>query len=392
MESIGRRLNRRWNTLRTDLRWLGRELRGHHRPYVVERGRSRYEKQPAPPVGVTPRPLAVAEVVRETPDAVSVRLAEVDGSPLRFEAGQFLTFHLDVDGQALRRAYSLSSSPLDGPTATITVKRVDGGRASSWIHDHLAPGATLRALGPSGSFVARDVKELVLIAGGSGITPIVSLAETALRTRDDVSVRLVYGNRGEGDIIFRDRLAALARSHDALTVDHVLESPPEGWTGRTGRLDAEVLAGWLDALGEADSRAYWICGPEPMMDAARDALRARGVPADAIFEERFRSPGDAPSAVDLPKETVTVRLRVDDADHLVPVAPGDTLLEAGLAAGADMPFSCAMGGCAACKCKLVEGEVLMEEPNCLSDAERADGWVLACVSRPMGAANVEVEK
>lgn len=392
MESIGRRLTRRWNTLRTDLRWLGRDLRGHLRPYVVERGRSRYEKQPAPPAGVTPRPLAVAEVIRETPDAVSVRLAEVDGSPLRFEAGQFLTFHLDVDGQPLRRAYSLSTSPLDGPTATVTVKRVAGGRASNWINDHLEPGATLRALGPSGSFVANEAKELVLIAGGSGITPIVSIAETALRTRDDVSVRLVYGNRSERDVIFGDRLAALACEHDALTVDHVLEAPPEGWQGRAGRLDGAVLADWLDGLGEADDRAYWICGPEPMMDAAREALLARGVPASAIFEERFRSPGDAPSAIDLPEETVTVRVRVDGADHLVPVPPGETLLEAGLGAGADMPFSCAMGGCAACKCKLVEGEVLMEEPNCLSDAERADGWVLACVSRPMGAAKVEVER
>jgi ferredoxin len=129
-----------------------------------------------------------------------------------------------------------------------------------------------------------------------------------------------------------------------------------------------------------------------MMDAARETLRARGVPDDAILEERFNSPQDAPDAsADLPTEPVTVQLKVRGRDHLVRVEPGQTLLEAGLAAGAAMPFSCAMGGCAACKGKLVGGSVQMEEPNCLSAREREEGWVLACCSRPLGAARLEVE-
>ena len=243
----------------------------------------------------------------------------------------------------------------------------------------------LRALGPSGAFtVPDDARDVTLIAGGSGITPIVSIAETLRRARPDVAVRVLYGNRGEDDIIFRERLDAL----DA-PVTHVLEAPPEGWSGLAGRLDAETIRGWLG--DDAPERRYFVCGPEAMMDAVREALFAAGVDPRRIHEERFRSPDDAPrSDARLPTEPVTMRVRAGGRSRVAPVAPGETLLEAGLAAGASMPFSCAMGGCAACKCKVVSGEVVMAEPNCLSEAERADGWVLACSSRPLTDVAVEV--
>lgn len=393
MESMARRLERRWSTLWTDLAWIGRDLRGRKRSPVVQRkGPSRYPSVVAPPrAGLAPRPLRVEAVVRETPEAVTLRLAEADGSRLAFEAGQFLALHLEVDGRPLRRAYSLSSSPLDGPGATITVKRVEGGRASHHLHDAVAAGDVLLALGPSGSFVASGARELVMIAGGSGITPVASIAETQLRSRDDVAVHLLYGNRREADVIFRDRLEALARSHDTLSLDLALEEPPEGWTGLAGRLDESVLGPWLDRLGEGADRAYYLCGPAPMMDGARALLLARGVAPEAIFEERFRSPMDAPAArAALPTEPVTMRVRAGGRDTIAPVAPGQTLLEAGLAAGVAMPFSCAMGGCAACKCKLTEGEVVMDEPNCLTERERDEGFVLACSTRPLGPVRLEV--
>lgn len=192
-------------------------------------------------------------------------------------------------------------------------------------------------------------------------------------------------------MIFRDRLEALVAGREGSTLDLALEEPPEGWTGLCGRLEPSTLGPWLDGLGEGSDRAYYLCGPEPMMDAARDLLLSRGVAPEAIFEERFRSPQDAASPdARLPTETVTVRVRAHGADTIVPVPPGQTLLEAGLAAGVAMPFSCAMGGCAACKCRLTEGEVAMEEPNCLSAAEREEGWVLACAARPLGPARLEV--
>jgi ferredoxin-NADP reductase len=394
---LPRRLRPGWVTFRTDLSWLARDLRGEGRPYLVERrGPSRYAAAPRPARSpLATRKVRVEAIRRETPDAVSVCLAELDGAPLTFEAGQFLTFHLEVDGQPLRRAYSLSTSPLDGPGAAVTVKRVENGRASNWIHDRLEEGALLDVLGPSGSFVAPESQEparLVLVAGGSGITPVISIAETVLRSRPELSVSLIYGNRAERDVIFLDRLRALAEAHpERFSVEHVLEAPPEGWTGRRGRLDGAALASWLDTLPEDLPRLHYLCGPGPMMDAARQTLRSRGVAEEAIREERFNSPQDAAEASDeLPDEAVTVQLRVRGRDHLVRVEPGQTLLEAGLAAGAEMPFSCAMGGCAACKGKLVGGSVQMEEPNCLSEAEREEGWVLTCCSRPLGSARLEV--
>ncbi|HJL15285.1 MAG TPA: ferredoxin--NADP reductase [Sandaracinaceae bacterium LLY-WYZ-13_1] len=396
---LPRRLRRRWVTLRTDLSWLARDLRGEGRPYLVERrGPSRWAAAPGPaPVqpSMKRRKLRVATRRQETPDAVSIELVELDGSPLSFEAGQFLSFHLEVDGEPLRRAYSLSTSPLDGPGGCITVKRVSNGRASNWIHDHLAEGAELEVLGPSGSFVApaeTAPAHLVLVAGGSGITPVISIAETVLRSRPELTVSLVYGNRRREDVIFHDRLAELAeRFGDRLRVEHVLEEPPEGWTGPRGRLDADQLAAWLDTLPTDPPALYYLCGPGPMMDAARETLLGRGVSEEAIREERFNSPQDVDEATeDLPSEAVTVQLKVKGRDHLVRVEPGQTLLEAGLAAGAALPFSCAMGGCAACKGKLTGGSVKMEEPNCLSAKERDAGWVLTCCSRPLGAARVEV--
>lgn len=387
----GRRLRRRWVTLRTDLRWLRRDLRGESRPSTVTRSKaSRYRA--AERSALEPRPVVVRAVRRETPDAVTLQLEEIDGRPLRFEAGQFLTFHLDVDGARLRRAYSLSSSPLDGPGATITVKQIEGGRASRWMQ-HVQPGARLRVLGPSGSFVAHGNAlgdALVMIAGGSGITPVISIAETVLRSRPDARVRLLYGNRRLDDVIFRARLDALAATHPGLEITHALETPPESWTGLVGQLDAHVIARWLDTLGDGDARGYYVCGPTPMMDAARQALRVHAPDAE-VHEERFQSPGTATRPRVLPSEPLPVRLVLAGETHQVEVAPGETILEAAIAAGLALPFSCAMGGCAACKGTLREGEVVMDEPNCLTERERAAGAVLTCCARPTSPAQVEIE-
>lgn len=394
-----RSLRKRWVTLRTDLSWIVRDLRGEPRPPKIERGRSRYAAQPAPrPLARAARSLRIEEVVRETDQALSLVLRELDGSPLRFEAGQFLTLHLAIDGVALRRAYSISSCPLDGPTAAITVKRIEGGRCSGWIHEHVKAGDTLQVLGPSGSFVAPSEQEparLVMVAGGSGITPVMSIAETVLRTRPELDVVVIYGNRAREDVIFADRLERLRAEHaDRLVVDHVLAEPEEGWPGARGLLDRPTLEARLDALPlprEGARNRYYLCGPAPMMDAAREVLVARGVAPEDVREERFRSPAEADAEDEArPRGPVSVRMKVRGRDHLVRVEPGQTLLEAGLAAGAELPFSCAMGGCGACKVKLVSGDVRAEEPNCLTPRERREGWVLSCCSRPVGPVALEV--
>jgi ferredoxin-NADP reductase len=345
----------------------------------------------------TPRPMRVARVVRETTDAVTVVLEHLDGEPVRFAAGQFFTLHVRLDdGEVARRAYSASSSPLDASHVAITVKRVAGGRVSAHIVERLREGDVLDVLGPSGSFTpapAQGPRRIVLVGGGSGITPLTSIARTLLATEPGTSVVLVYGNRARGDVIFHDALEALARDHGAtgrLVVRHVLESPPPGWSGGTGLLDGAALERELGALGDARGvpSEYFLCGPDPLMHAARAFLTGRGVPHGSIHEERFVSAHAGPTAAPSTAHTVVVRSR-GGARRLV-VEPGHTVLEAAFDARVDMPFSCTVGGCGACRVRLVDGDVAMDEPNCLTPEERADGYVLACMSRPGGPCTLEL--
>ncbi len=363
-------------------------------PFVARRATARVETQVAS--GLAPRRLRIARVVRETADAVTLVLEDPTGAAIVFVPGQFFTLLATVDGEALRRAYSASSSALDATQVTLTAKRVVGGKVSSWLATDACEGMTIDVLGPSGAFtVAPDadaVRHLVLVGGGSGITPLMSIARTILAAEPRSFVSLVYGNRGADDVIFRDALDALALEHaDRFTLRHVLSDPPREWIGGVGVLEPDVLAREI-ALVDLHldlPTDFFVCGPEPMMRAARDVLAARGVDPKRVHEERFSSPQLRTSATrDLGTHPVTLRTGGDERRFVV--ASGQTILEAGLAAGAPMPFSCAMGGCGACKVKLASGDVEMDEPSCLSDDERAAGFVLACCARPQGPAVVEL--
>ncbi|MRG91377.1 ferredoxin--NADP reductase [Polyangium spumosum] len=358
---------------------------------------------PAARAGITPRKLRVTHVTRETRDAVSLTLADPDGRRISFVPGQFFTVLVTLEsGEVLRRAYSISSLPdEDGAAAevTITIKRMPGGRASSLLNERVAAGDVLEVLGPSGSFTVTPdpaaKRHLVLLAGGSGITPLASITKVTLAREPESRVSLIYGSRGQDDIIFREALVSLAEAHAGrFTVRHVLSDPPAGFTGRTGMLDRDNVTRELDAIAasvgmDANATDYYVCGPEPMMAAAREALVARGVDPGRIHEERFSSPArrGAPS---LPTLSAPVEIRLRGATKTVVSEPGQTLLEAGLAASLPMPFSCTMGGCGACKVKLLSGDVASEEPNCLQEEERSRGFVLACVSRATAPCTVEV--
>ncbi len=387
---LPRGARRTWVSLRTDVTWLLRDLRGEPRPNLIARGPSRYAT--ARGLGAALRPLRVASITRETEDASSIALTELDGAPIAFEAGQFLTLHLTIDGAPVRRAYSLSTSPLSGVSA-ITVKRV--GFASSFLHERLREGDVVRALGPSGAFLAPttdDAAHLVMLAGGSGITPVLSIAETVLQARPALRVTLVYGNRRWRDVIFAERIERLRERHaDRFEVQHVLSEPDASWTGRRGLLDRATIDACLDAIADGGPRLYYLCGPAPMREAARAALFARGVRDEQLREERFSSPAELTGAA-LPSEPVSMRVASGGRDAIVHVTPGQTLLEAGLAAGLRMPFSCAMGGCGACKVRLTSGQVSEAGSSCLSSREREAGYVLACSARPTGPVSIEVER
>ena len=343
------------------------------------------------------RPVKVVQVVRETDDAVSIYLTEADGSALEFRPGQFLSVDVTIDGKRLRRAYSLASACLPDVPVHVTVKRIEDGWVSNHLNDTIQAGDELAVLGPSGNFTVEprhvNARHLVMIAGGSGITPIMSILETVLRLEGGSRVTLIYGNRGWDDVIFRDRLAALCDEfEDRLVVDHVLERPPESWSAGRGLLTRDVVEARLEALSIQDDGLirYFLCGPTPMMEAAHEALQQRGIDANRIAEERFTSPEARSGDVGSDKTELVVISKAGH-DQGIQVGPGQTILEAALAAGIDMPFSCAMGGCGACRVHRTEGEVQMEEPNCLSRAEREQGYVLACVGHPLTQSKIEVK-
>lgn len=380
--------------LRRDLGTAAGSLVGRNPPPLV-----RVTAKRAIPVAHThtPRPMRVARVVRETADAVTVVLEHPGGEPVVFAAGQFFTLHVRLeDGELAKRAYSASSSPLDASRVSVTVKRVTGGRMSTHMVERLRQGDVIDVLGPSGAFTplpARGPRRLVLVGGGSGITPLTSIARTLLASEPATRVALVYGNRAREDVIFHDALEALAEEHAAtgrFVVRHVLESPPAGWAGGVGQLDGAALDRELRALGIHDSlpTEYFLCGPDPLMHAARAFLTGRGVAHASIHEERFVSAHASRTSAPSAAHTVVVRSR-GGARRLV-VEPGHTVLEAAFAARVDMPFSCTVGGCGACRVKLVDGDVAMDEPNCLTPEERAGGYVLACMSRPGGPCTLEI--
>lgn len=399
-EVLPRPLADRYQVLRRDLAMVGSELRGHRAPMLVERrahaGKSRYDTPTRAPSALGVRSLRVTAVIRETEDARTFELTDVSGAPLEFAAGQFLTLHVEVDGTSHRRAYSISSSPASG-RVRITIKRIAGGRVSQHLVASVREGDVLRAHGPSGSFVAPPSampRHLVLFAGGSGITPVASILRDVLAREPATRVTLVYGNRSERDTIFRAELDALGERHGArLRVLHVLSSPTTEATCVRGIPDRETVGRLLDEgellsarAGEEPVRCF-SCGPAPMMAAVREALHARGA-AERLVEERFLSPADpatSPRAVG--PQLVTIRGGGVARDVTVP--PGSTLLEAALSQGVALPFSCQMGGCGACRCK-GSGSLVMDEPNCLGEAERSEGVVLTCVARVLGPSTIEL--
>jgi ring-1,2-phenylacetyl-CoA epoxidase subunit PaaE len=381
-----------YTLLRGDLGMLARDFRGERTSPVHPRPARKLERKA---ITLAPRQLEIVERIDETADAFTLVLREPSGAPFSFDAGQFLTLHVSIDGVIHKRAYSLCSVPGE-VTAAITIKRIAGGLVSEHLHRSARAGASIDVLGPSGHFVASPSSEprrLVFFAGGSGITPVIALLETALLREPTANVTLVYGNRARADVIFFSRLASLVARHgDRLSLIHVWEEGGE----RTGRLDEPTVAGLLEELAlHGESAEHFVCGPLPMMDAVQKVLLARGVDPRRIHQERFQSPGVLTVGRPLPTEPVIVTLSwrgEGRRGQQVPltVLPNQTVLEAALANGVSLPFSCSMGGCAACACSLVEGEMALEEPNCLTDAERQDRKVLTCVGRPLGPVTLEV--
>ncbi|KIG15651.1 Flavodoxin reductases (ferredoxin-NADPH reductases) family 1 [Enhygromyxa salina] len=389
--------------LRSDLRAVLADLRGERAQAWSARDGSRYAA--TKPVGLATRELEIMSVTQETDAAVSLVLRDPGGGLVpQVRPGQFFALLVELDGEVLRRAYSVSSDCRVREKLSVTIKRVTGGRVSNYLNDHAAPGMRLRVLGPSGEFGCQpqaersQARKLVLIAGGSGITPMMALLRTLLPVERGCEIALVYANRSATDVIFANAIAQLQAEHaPRLTVHALLEHAPSEWSAPErgqwlGRCDATTLARVLDQvpLARDPNATFLLCGPAPMMAGASELLRARDVPAARIRSEHFVAPQLHTDATTKLRAPMPVTIMAAQRELAVVVQPGQTLLEAGLAAGIDMPYSCAMGGCAACKVELVDGEVIQREPNCLDPAERARGYVLACVANPTTACRVRL--
>ncbi len=332
-----------------------------------------------PPLG---RRVRVCRIERETAAAVTVSIEPVDGGVLGFAAGQYLTHCFEVDGQVLRRAYSLSV-PEGSAVLAYTCKAVAGGQVSQHVCEQLAVGDEYEVRGPSGEFrLAPGHDPLVFVAAGSGITPVISLLETALQTDPERSICLVYANRCQADIIFAQRLAGLEQRFAQLRVIHVLTRAEADWTGERGRLNGHRV---LELARPAQHSQFYVCGPAALMDVINGDLQQAGVDAESIHREDFRSVNHA--AVEHPKAVQTINFL--KTGRAVAQQPGQSILDAALAQGVELSFSCTVGGCAACKIKVVQGRTALDEPNCLSPDEREQGFVLACSAYALEPIEVE---
>ncbi|MES2387438.1 MAG: ferredoxin--NADP reductase [Bacteroidota bacterium] len=345
--------------------------------------------------------LTVRSVKRETEDTISITFQHPQKGLLQYKPGQYLTLISPGDSKS-RRCYSLCTSPDADAFPAVAVKLILGGQMSTWLFDSLKEGDKLEVLEPMGNFVFEPKpdkrRHIMLFAAGSGVTPLMSILKSALKTEPKSIVSLIYGNRFEHGIIFREELDALQAQHPArLRIVHCLTSPPEKWYGATGRISEGMLGEILDQLQPfppAEDTLHYMCGPRGMMDAVISVLAARKVPKDRIYHESFFS--DAPaidfSAIAEDEGIIAREVKViyDDVESTFTVPPQNTILEAAQDLDIDLPYSCQSGLCTSCRGKCISGKVLMTETEGLSDSELKEGYVLTCVSHPL-TDNVVIE-
>jgi ring-1,2-phenylacetyl-CoA epoxidase subunit PaaE len=340
--------------------------------------------------------LKIAQVRRETADAISIRfeIPERLRDVFAFQAGQHLTLRMMLDGEDVRRNYSVCAAPSENEIR-IAIKQMATGRFSAWANANLREGQTIEVLPPLGNFVLPETGDpapyYVGLAGGSGITPVISILKTVLETKPESRFTLLYGNRDTASIMFLEELAALKNRYlSRLEVYHFLEFEAEEIELFNGRLDRAKCEDVFSHLVDAKSAdAVFICGPGPMMDAAEAALQARGVPGDRIFIERFTT--SAPTAEQLARAEALqqkaagrgllvtldgrrLRIRFD--------AEKGNILENVQAAGFPAPYACKSGVCTTCRAKILAGTVALKQNYGLSASELAAGYVLTCQAVP----------
>jgi ferredoxin-NADP reductase len=334
--------------------------------------------------------LVCIDVHDETHDVKSFTFVSPDRKQFEFSAGQYFKFELGLDNEDDGRCYSVSSSPLRRNAITITVKRVPGGKVSNWLHDNLTPNTAICASGPLGRFVRPAANKFLFLSGGSGITPLMSMARELADTAESTDVIFLHAGRSPKDLIFREEIANIARRIKGFRILMLPEdiATERCWPGISGRISKEFLS--LAAPDIAD-RVVMCCGPAPFMAAARKISVELGVPESNYHEESFDAAvveeAAAPAAAAV--ETKSFSVQFSKQGKSIEVRADQTVLSCAKKSGVRIPSSCASGICGTCKSKLVSGAVDMKHDGGIRQREIDAGFFLPCCSRPLSDLVIE---
>lgn len=341
-------------------------------------------------------PLLIKEIKKETADCISVSFAipEELKKSFAYKQGQSLTMRATINGEEVRRTYSICSSPLDNEWK-VAIKKVDGGLFSGFANEQLKPGDRLEVMEPVGNFYSElnpaQTKNYIAFAAGSGITPVLSLIKTTLATEPQSNFTLVYGNKSRSSIIFFEELEGIKNKYmKRFTLIHLLSREKTDALINFGRITTEKLTDLGKLIDYTDIDEFFICGPEEMIFAAKGFLEAKGIDKSKIHFELFTTPGQkqavnkrSPTIDDTGhKSKITVKVDGRSFEFDLPLSSDISILDAALKQGADLPYACKGGMCCTCKAKLLEGEVMMDVHWGLDEEEMEKGYILTCQSHP----------
>ncbi len=330
--------------------------------------------------------LKVSEIIEETKSAKTLRLVSSDGSPLPpFQAGQYVNLFVEAGGVRTSRPYSISSSPAQTAYYDLTVREVEDGFVSRHLLEDVKPGAVFEASSPAGTFTHNPLfhgDDLVYLAGGSGITPFMSMIREASERCLDRRILLIYGSRDPGDIIFKDELGRISERHPNIKVSHVISDPPEGYTGLKGFITAGLIR---DLAGDITSRTFYVCGPAAMYELCVEELRGLGLPRRRVRTEAYGPPRDVTSQAGWPAQipadrVFTVRIR---GGASLAAKASEPLMISLERAGSVLPVQCRSGECSLCRTKLISGRVYHPEGVRLRRSDRRFGYIHPCVAYPI---------
>ena len=341
--------------------------------------------------------LECCAVVPEAPDTVTISFVSPSGNLFKYEPGQFLTLELPVPGGPLYRTYTISSSPSRPLSLSITVKAQPGSIGTRWMLEKLMPGMRVKAIGPAGQFTLDTTagkKKYLFISAGSGVTPTLAMTTYLYDRGTDIDVSIINCARRPGEIIGRRSLAAMASRVPSIKLTFIVEEddPFQVWTGLRGRLN-QIMIGIV--AGDYLERDIYCCGPEPFMDAVREMLIGLGYDLARYSQESFSAPAetaeDVPDLDDVtPDESVAAQITFVGSKVTAGCTETDTVLAVARGAGLNIPSGCTFGVCGTCKIRKTKGEVHMVQNGGISEDDIADGYILACCSKPVGQVEVDV--